>query len=219
MIKTRRDFLKTMGLGTIAVTISGCLNSTQISSPIKPDTNHLAQKPNIIFILTDDMGWGDLSCYGHGELKTPNLDRLAKQGKLFTQFYVSSGVCSPSRVAFTTGQFPARFGVHGHFSSHEENQQRAMPDWLDPTAPTVAKQLKKAGYATAHFGKWHMCTPSGEGAPEPKEYGFDISRGYLASGPQLPVQSTGNPYFRAQTTEAIIDETIKFIENNKGKPF
>ena len=176
-------------------------------------------KPNVIFILTDDMGWGDLSCYGHGELKTPNLDRLASQGKLFTQFYVSSGVCSPSRVAFSTGQFPARHGVHGHFSSVEENRKRNMPDWLDPEVPTLYKQLQKAGYATAHFGKWHMSPPGGEGAPEPTEYGFDEALGYLSTGPQLLADQRKDPYFRAKTTEAIVDETIGFIEKNKDKPF
>jgi arylsulfatase A-like enzyme len=181
----------------------------------------VAEKPNIIFILADDMGWGDLSCYGHSELQTPNLDRLAGQGKLFTQFYVNSGVCSPSRVAFTTGQFPARHGVHGHFSSVEENEERHMPDWLDPAVPTLAKQLKAQGYATAHFGKWHMTTTdAGVPAPEPTEYGFDKALGYLSSGPQLLGNSKKtDPYFRAKTTKAIVDETIQFIEENKGKPF
>jgi arylsulfatase A-like enzyme len=181
----------------------------------------VAEKPNIIFILADDMGWGDLSCYGHSELQTPNLDRLAGQGKLFTQFYVNSGVCSPSRVAFTTGQFPARHGVHGHFSSVEENEEREMPNWLDPAVPTLAKQLKAQGYATAHFGKWHMTTTDADApAPEPTEYGFDKALGYLSSGPQLLGNSKKtDPYFRAKTTKAIVDETIQFIEENKGKPF
>lgn len=186
---------------------------------ITNDKTKVARKPNFIFILADDMGWGDLSCYGHPELRTPNLDRLAGQGKLFTQFYVCSGVCSPSRVSFTTGRYPARYGVHGHFSSPEENRQRNMPNWLDTGAPTIAKQLKKAGYKTAHFGKWHMSQVPPSDSPEPKEYGFDISKGYLCSGEQIPVESAENPYFRAQSTEAIIDETIKFIEENKSEPF
>src|SRR5262245_31921168 len=78
-------------------------------------------RPNVIFILADDLGWGDLSCYGHRQLKTPNLDRLARQGLLFTQFYVDGSVCSPSRTAFMTGQFPARHRVHGHFAAAEMN--------------------------------------------------------------------------------------------------
>ncbi|MEM0966327.1 MAG: sulfatase-like hydrolase/transferase [Verrucomicrobiota bacterium] len=181
-------------------------------------SEELDTRPNIIFIMADDMGWGDFSVYGHPEIDTPNIDKLAEDGKLFTQFYVSSGVCSPSRVAFLTGHFPAKHGVHGHFGGADENEQRSMPNWLDPAVPTLATQLKDAGYATAHFGKWHLCLPSGEGAPEPTEYGFDKAYGYLASGPQLPIQFAGNPYFRAETTEVIIDETLKFLQDNKDKP-
>lgn len=185
------------------------------------EESETSEKPNIIFILADDMGWGDLSCYGHPELKTPNIDRLAERGKLFTQFYVNSGVCSPSRVAFTTGQFPARHGVHGHFSTVEDNEARAMPNWLDTSAPSLARQLKAEGYATAHFGKWHMSTTDDSvPAPEPVEYGFDRSLGYLSTGPKLLGDSKKtDPYFRAKTTAAIVDESIKFIENNKGTPF
>src|SRR5262245_3533474 len=73
--------------------------------------------PNIVFILADDMGWGDLGCYGHPQIKTPNLDRLATQGTLFTQFYVNASVCSPSRCAFFTGQYPARHRIHGHYAA------------------------------------------------------------------------------------------------------
>ena len=76
--------------------------------------------PNVIFILADDLGWGDLGCYGHRDIKTPNLDRLASQGSLFTQFYVNNPVCSPSRTAFTTGHFPARHKIHGHFAASEQ---------------------------------------------------------------------------------------------------
>jgi arylsulfatase A-like enzyme len=181
--------------------------------------NATEQKPNVIFILADDMGWGDLSCYGHGELKTPNLDQLAKEGKLFTQFYVSSGVCSPSRVAFTTGQFPARHGVHGHFDNPQSNRERAMPDHLDPQVQTVGKLLKEVGYATAHFGKWHMGEIPCENIPAPKEYGFDESRGYLSSGPQLLADQKADPYYRAKTTAAIVDRTLEFVKKNKYQPF
>ncbi|MDQ8194161.1 sulfatase-like hydrolase/transferase [Coraliomargarita sp. SDUM461004] len=182
-------------------------------------SNSEARKPNIIFLLADDLGWGDLSCYGHPELKTPNIDQLAAGGKLFTNFYAMSSVCSPSRAAFLTGQFPVRNRVYGHFSAPEENAERGMPNWLDPSAPSYARQLQKAGYATAHFGKWHLSLPSGVGAPAPTEYGFNLSKAYLASGPQLPVAREENPYFRAQSTEAIVDETIEFIRANQGRPF
>src|SRR5688500_13086898 len=79
-----------------------------------------SSRPNVIFILADDLGWGDLACYGHPHIKTPHLDRLAEQGTLFTQFYVNGSVCSPSRTAFMTGQFPARHRIHGHLAQHSQ---------------------------------------------------------------------------------------------------
>ncbi|MGB0371408.1 MAG: sulfatase-like hydrolase/transferase [Opitutales bacterium] len=176
-------------------------------------------RPNIVFILADDLGWGDFSSYGHPELETPNIDRIAEEGKLFTQFYVSSGVCSPSRVAFTTGQFPARHGVHAHFSSVIENQERNMPNYLDPTVTTLPRLLQESGYATAHFGKWHMSSWGADSdSPEPTAYGFDKSLGYLSTGPQLLEDMKKDPYFRAKTTEAIVDETIQFFKDNPDKP-
>ncbi|OPZ20090.1 MAG: Arylsulfatase [candidate division BRC1 bacterium ADurb.BinA364] len=174
-----------------------------------------APKPNIIFILADDLGWGDLGCYGNPHIKTPNLDRLAAQGTIFTQFNVCSGVCSPSRTAFMTGHFPARHGVHGHFATHEQNAARGMPNWLDPSAPFLPRYLQSAGYATAHFGKWHL--GDGEGAPAPAEYGFDSTRTVNANGPNW--EDEKDPYFRARSSALIADEAIQFIERHKSQPF
>jgi len=176
-------------------------------------------KPNIVFIMADDLGWGDLSAYGHYEIETPNLDELAADGKLFTNFYAMSPVCSPSRAGILTGRFPARHRVHGHFAGSEHNEARGMPDWLDPSAPSFARRLQDGGYATAHFGKWHLSLPSGEGAPPPTEYGFDVSRAYLGAGPSLPIEREGNPDFRAQSTKAIVDETIDFVRTHRDRPF
>jgi arylsulfatase A-like enzyme len=173
-----------------------------------------AAKPNVLFILADDLGWGDLSCYGHRTLKTPNLDKLARQGILFTQFYVDGSVCSPSRTAFMTGQFPARHRVHGHFAGAEMNKNRGMPNWLDPNATTLPGLFNKAGYATAHFGKWHL--GNGPGAPGPKAYGFDVSRVVNGNGPTWPEKDST---FRAKSTAAIVDETLAFIKEHKGQPF
>lgn len=89
-----------------------------------------ARKPNVIFILADDLGWGDLSVYGHERLKTPNLDRMAAEGTLWTNFYVNGSVCSPSRAAFFTGQFPAHHRIHGHYATREQNEARGMSSWL-----------------------------------------------------------------------------------------
>ncbi len=188
-----------------------------------------AAKPNVIFILTDDQGWGDARFAGHPYVKTPNLDRLAAEGTWFKQFYVAATVCSPSRCAFMTSHCPARHEIHGHFADHALNAARHMPDWLDPSTVTVAQLLRGEGYATAHFGKWHL--GNGAGAPAPCEYGFDVSRVVNGNGPALgekepapagagkkrPEQA--DPYFRAKSTAMIVDATIEFITAHKDRPF
>ena len=173
-----------------------------------------ARPPNVIFILADDLGWGDLGCYGHPNLRTPYIDRIAKEGTLFTQFYVNGSVCSPSRTAFMTGQFPARHKVHSAIGGKEQNATLAIADWLDLKVPTVASLLQKSGYATAHFGKWHL--GKGAGAPLPTAYGFDESRAINGNG---PTWDEPDVTFRAKSSAAIVDETIRFIRANKDKPF
>ena len=134
------------------------------------------QKPNILFVFIDDMGYGDLACYGNAEVKTPQIDKLASEGISFTQFYVNAPICSPSRVAVTTGQYPPRWGITSFISSREHNKQRDMNDYLKKEAPTVARELSKAGYYTAHIGKWHMGGGRDIGdVPLITEYGFNES--------------------------------------------
>ncbi len=174
------------------------------------------RRPNFIFILTDDQGWGDAGFAGHPYVRTPALDRLKREGTWLQQFYVAATVCSPSRTAFMTGQYPARHGIHGHFSTPEQNRERAMPNWLNPAAPMLPRLLRGAGYATAHFGKWHL--GHGVGAPTPAEYGFDVSKVVNGSGPRLGEES-GDPSFRAKSTALIMDETIAFLRANRERPF
>lgn len=173
-----------------------------------------AAKPNILFILADDLGWGDLGCYGNQQIKTPNLDKLAAGGTKFTQFYVNASVCSPSRVAFSTGQYPARWEIHGHLSSHDTNAKRGMPDQLDPAAPMIARQLQQIGYVTGHFGKWHL---GGVGAAR---YGFDESKLFAGPPPNFPQQQT-DPDFWAHSTDHFVDAAIDFVDrhHDQGKPF
>ncbi|MDG2013106.1 MAG: sulfatase-like hydrolase/transferase, partial [Pirellulaceae bacterium] len=132
-----------------------------------------ADPPNILFIFADDWGWGDLSCHGHPYVKTPNIDRLAREGTDFHRFTVASPVCSPSRTAVLTGHFPARFNIDGHFAWVEQNAARNMPDWLDPDVPLLPRILQQAGYATAHYGKWHLANDMIPDSPRPGIYGYD----------------------------------------------
>jgi len=134
------------------------------------------QQPNIIFIFIDDMGYGDLGCYGNASVKTPHIDRLAMEGIRFNQFYVNAPICSPSRVAVTTGQFPSRYGITSYISSRADNAERGIKNHLDISAPSLARDLQESGYYTAHIGKWHMGGGRDIGdVPLITEYGFDES--------------------------------------------
>jgi N-acetylgalactosamine-6-sulfatase len=186
-------------------------------APLVAGAAEAARRPNFIFILTDDQGWGDAHFAGHPYVKTPNLDRLASQGTWFRQFYVAATVCSPSRCAFMTSHVPARHHIHGHISTHEQNAARSMPDWLDPKVPTVASLLKQAGYATAHVGKWHL--GSGADAPTPDAYGFDFVRHSTGNKSFFDEGGKADPYFRAKSTTLFVDECIKFLRENKDRPF
>jgi arylsulfatase A-like enzyme len=133
-------------------------------------------RPNIVLVFIDDMGWGDFSCFGNTQVKTKNIDRLAKEGLKFEQFYVNSPICSPSRIAISTGQYPQRWRITSYLSNRRSNKRRGMAQWLDPQAPMLARMLNKSGYATGHFGKWHMGGQRDVGeAPLITRYGFDKS--------------------------------------------
>ena len=132
------------------------------------------ERPNIILVFIDDMGWGDFSCFGNQDASTPHIDRLAKEGISFEQFYVNSPICSPSRVAISTGQYPQRWRISSYLGHRAQNKKRGMAQWLDPKAPMLARFLQNSGYATGHFGKWHMGGQRDvRDAPAISEYGFD----------------------------------------------
>ncbi|MEZ5301477.1 MAG: sulfatase-like hydrolase/transferase [Verrucomicrobiales bacterium] len=138
--------------------------------------SHAAAPPNFVFVFIDDMGWGDLSCFGGEGPETEHIDRLASEGLRFTNFYVNSPICSPSRTALTTGQYPQRWGITSYLAHREANDRRGMAQWLDLKAPTLAKALAARGYACGHFGKWHLGGQRDVGeAPLITEYGFSKS--------------------------------------------
>lgn len=153
------------------------------------------QPPNIVLVFIDDMGWGDFSCFGNKAVETQHIDRLANEGIRFEQFYVNSPICSPSRVAISTGQYPQRWRITSYLSNRKANQERGVAQWLDPKAPMLARMLKAAGYATGHFGKWHMGGQRDVGeAPLITEYGFDESlTNFEGLGPRvLPLKDAYN---------------------------
>lgn len=140
------------------------------------ETAVAAEKPNFVLVFIDDMGWGDFSCFGNDAVETQNIDRLAKEGVRFEQFYVNSPICSPSRVAISTGQYPQRWRITSYLNNRRNNIERGMAQWLDLEAPMLARMLHDAGYQTGHFGKWHMGGQRDVGeAPLITEYGFDAS--------------------------------------------
>ena len=141
------------------------------------------KSPNIVIIFTDDQGYGDLGCYGATKFETPNIDSMAKEGLLFTDFYVSQAVCSASRASLMTGSYAERVGVQGALSPW-------AVDGLNPKIQTIAKLLKAHNYTTAIFGKWHL--------GHRKEYlpiqnGFDEYAGLICSNDMWPVGYDGEP--------------------------
>jgi arylsulfatase A len=185
-------------------------------------------QPNFIIILADDLGYGDLSCYGHPTIKTPNIDKMASEGIKFTQFYVAANVCSPSRSALLTGKLPVRNGIIGNSTVFFPNSAGGLPT----TEITIAKALKAKNYQTAIVGKWHLGS-----LPQymPNNHGFDEYFGIPYSNDmenfyQKIVPYPALPLFKNQKvieenpdqsklTERFTQESIQFIEKNKNKPF
>ncbi|HEX3600217.1 MAG TPA: sulfatase-like hydrolase/transferase [Lacipirellulaceae bacterium] len=182
--------------------------------------------PNIVFILADDLGPGDIGCYGGTMVQTPNIDRLAAGGTQFKQFYVASPVCSPSRCAMITGQFPARWRITSYLAEKKRNAGAEMVDFLDPQAPSLPRALHEAGYHTAHFGKWHL----GGGrdvtdAPKFAAYGYDEHAGtYESPEPDPDITATNwiwsdkDKFKRWQRTQFFVDKTLDFLRRHNDGP-
>jgi arylsulfatase A-like enzyme len=191
----------------------------------KPATQQAA-RPNIIVILTDDMGFSDVGCFGGNFVPTPNIDRIAKNGRKFTQYYSAAPICSPSRAGMLTGMNPARWNFSTFLDNKKHNHNAEQADFLDPAAPSMARFFKEAGYATGHFGKWHM----GGGrdvkdAPGFEKYGFDEHNSTYESPDPDPLLTATNWIWsdkdsikRWDRTKYFVDKTLDFMEKHKGQP-
>ncbi|WP_121356665.1 arylsulfatase [Flavisolibacter nicotianae] len=183
------------------------------------------RKPNVVFILADDLGYGDLGCYGQKLIKTPNLDSMAARGIRFTQFYAGTAVCAPSRASLMTGLHTGHTPVRGNFEILPEGQF-PLPD----SSATMAELFRKAGYVTGAFGKWGLGYPGSEG--EPLNQGFDQFFGYNCqrqSHNYFPdhlwqnrhrVELENTPAHQVQYAPDLIQaRAVSFIDSNKQRPF
>lgn len=178
------------------------------------------QSPNIILLLADDLGYSDLSCYGSQDVKTPNIDKLASKGMMFTHFYAGSAVCSPSRASLLTGRFSLRAGVYS---------------WIDPSQnmhlrreeQTIAEVLQSKGFDTAHIGKWHLgyqLEKNSGNQPNPGDQGFDF---WMATGNNAnPSHQNPNNFVKngvavgetkGYSCQLVVDEAIQWLQNRTSK--
>jgi len=210
---SRRKFISNIGLGAFTLSLP------HLSLSASENT----RKPNIIFILADDLGWAELGCYGNTFNETPNLDKLAKRGMRFTDAYAAAPVCSPYRAALMTGQYPARAGITDYLRPNDKNH-------LSTKYVTVAEALKKAGYTTGIIGKWHLTGYANHGAQEypPAMHGFDETivsenRGIGGGSYFHPYHFNREIQKRLPGKEFLVDrcnlEAVEFIERHKEGPF
>lgn len=197
-----------------------------------------APPTNVVIIFADDLGYGDLSCYGSPTIRTPNLDRMAAEGLRFTDFYVAAEVCTPSRAALLTGRYPIRSGMCGSRRVLFPNSEGGLPK----EEVTIADALRQKGYATTQIGKWHLGIHEGS---RPMDQGFEHQFGLPYSNdmdarPGLPKGSTGSPTppedgwnvalsrdgkiieqpaVQTTLTKRYTEEAVKFITEKKDKPF
>ena len=181
-------------------------------------------KPNIIFIMIDDMGWRDLGCYGSSFYETPHIDRLCREGMAFTNAYAACPVCSPSRASYLTGKYPAVIGLTDYIGGHNRGKLIDAPyiRYLPKEEQTIADALKTIGYQTWHVGKWHL----GEREYYPEYHGFDVNIGGCSWG--HPKKGYFSPYGietleegpeGEYLTNRLTEEAIRLIEEHSDSHF
>jgi uncharacterized sulfatase len=198
-----------------------CLALFAIALPFE---TRAADRPNVILIFIDDMGWGDVGCYGNKFIDTPHIDQLAKDGVRFTDFYAAGATCSATRCALQSGQNQARIGITEFISGHWRPFERVIDPFVTMALPlqtvTVGEAMKAAGYTTGYVGKWHLGNPHREG---PAKQGYDFAveiGGALLPGKYRVINRKDlKPKPGQHRTEFEGDLTVKFIEENKDKPF
>ncbi|WEK37336.1 MAG: sulfatase-like hydrolase/transferase [Candidatus Pseudobacter hemicellulosilyticus] len=196
---------------------NSCAAPTRVVSNKRP--------PNIIFVLTDDMGYGDIGCF-NGQYQTPYIDQLAAEGTRYTQYYSASPICSPSRAGFLTGSNPARSNITSFLQTRKGNASCEQADYLTTAAPSVARLLKTHGYATGHFGKWHMGGGRDvDDAPSIREYGFDEYNSTWESPDPDPLITGSNWIWsdkdsikRWDRTRYFVDRALAFMDKHRDQP-
>jgi arylsulfatase A len=209
----------------------------------------MGRRPNIVVILTDDLGYGDLGCYGNTVMRTPNIDRMSREGVRFTDFYASNSLCSPSRAGLLTGRYPHRTGVTwpvqtggdsilrtiilklslalGSLGAIDTRGAQSIAAGLPLSEITLAEALKVAGYATACIGKWHLGDFTSDERYHPSRHGFDFFTGIVGANDDFPVAFWRNRrelvhdigLDQGRYTGLFTDEAIGFIERSKDRPF
>ncbi|MHC4298614.1 MAG: sulfatase-like hydrolase/transferase [Planctomycetota bacterium] len=209
----RREFVKFIAVGAAALLDNGRADARL----------RAADKPNIILIMADDLGYGDIGCYGNKTIKTPNIDALAKGGMKFTDYHSNCPVCSPTRAALLTGRYQQRSGIEGVVYAKGPTRQTGLA--LEET--TFAEALKKRGYATALFGKWHL---GYNVAFNPARQGFDEFIGYVSGNVDFHSHIDGAGFDdwwknlekvpeEGYVTDLITKHGVDFIERHKDRPF
>lgn len=236
--RQRRQIVAT-GIGlaaTLGLSIPPGGLTASVPTPPQTATNTTAARPNILFILIDDLGYGDLSVTGNRLVETPHIDALARDGMVMTQFYTAAPICSPSRAGFMTGRFPARDRFVTFIDDRKRNRNFNQADWLNPALPTMPRLLHQTGYATGHFGKWHLGGGRDiDDAPLPAAYGFDESyTQFEGLGPRVLPSDISNNLAkrsaalghgpidwlpRADITARFVDKTLAFVERSRDRPW
>ena len=218
---TRRKFVQKLAAGTTV--LSAQIGAVAKENPVQRSPGAKESRPNIIFILADDLGWGDLSCYGRPDYRTPNIDSLASQGTRFTDAYSASAVCTPTRCGYITGRYPARFNI----GLQEPLPATNLNVGLEPGHPTIASLIKQSGYNTALIGKWHLGFRPEWG---PNAHGFDEFFGILAGAGDYFLHKNGlgqpdlyeneTPVVRnGYLTDLLTERAVTYVSKHRQAPF